>query len=150
MEEVTLMINGALHIKKDIEKMSANVEKQYHKVGLLIVAEAKKRAPVGVSGLLRSRISYQVIQSGPFAMQTIVQATAKTKTGYNYPKAVEFGTPPHWIPWSGSENTWQLWAKRKGIPAGALRYAIAMRGTKKHPFLHPAGDAVLKDFKWEL
>jgi hypothetical protein len=148
--DLEIIVEGVLSIKKDVEQMAQNVEKQFTKVGLQISAEAKKRAPVGVSGLLRSRITYEVIKSGPFSMYTRVYDPANTQSGFNYPSAVEYGTKPHWLPWHGGENTWQLWAERKGIPAGALQRAIAIRGTKAHPFLHPAADTVLKSFKWEL
>jgi len=148
--DLEFIVKGALSIKKDVEQMAKKVEKQFEKVGLLIGAEAKKRAPVGVSGLLRARITHEVIKDGLFSMKTRVYDPVNTQSGYNYPLAVEYGTKPHWLPWEGSENTWQLWAKRKGIPAGVLRYAIAMKGTKAHPFLHPAADEVLKSFKWEL
>lgn len=143
-------LKGNIDFKKITQDMSNSLRDKHEQAGLLIERAAKQKAPVGVSGLLRSSITHEVIPMGGMAFRTRVFVPISTSSGYTYAKAVEEGTPPHWMPWRGSENTWQLWARRKGIEAGALWHSIGLRGTKAHPFLVPAANQVLSSFSWKI
>jgi hypothetical protein len=69
---------------------------------------------------------------------------AEVKPTVPYADAVETGSKPHWIPLSAIEQGQPLgdWAKLKGVPAEALRFSIARKGTKAHPYIKPTYDAM--------
>mgnify|MGYP001301469456 CR=1 FL=1 len=86
-------------------------------------ASAKKAAPVD-TGHLRRSITHRVdgYTVGRFGTNT------------PYGPHVEYGTKAHWPPVEALGG----WAKRKGIPPGAVAAAIAKRGTRAQPYMRPA------------
>ena len=87
-----------------------------------IEAMAKLKCPVD-RGRLRSSFK-----------QEIVGLRGKLEVGAKYGIFVEKGTRPHTPPFKAIER----WARRKGLPAGAVWMSIRMKGTKAHPFFEPA------------
>lgn len=103
----------------------------------MVQAEAQKRAPVGVSGELRSKIGSQVTHAMGTDVQGVVGASAQ------HAAAVETGSRAHFPPVSNIA----YWVDRKmGYKRGetiyghalAIARAIARRGTRAHPFMKPA------------
>lgn len=104
---------------------------------MMVGDEAKRRAPVGVSGALRSSIGGKVT----YAMGTDVRGVVGS--ALPYAAAVEKGSRPHYPPVANIA----YWVDRKlGLrdameiygTALAIARKIGARGTKARPFLFPA------------
>lgn len=109
----------------------------------LVEREAKKLAPVGVTGNLKSAISGRVI----YASGTDVRGKVGVGDGAPYGAAVELGARPHFPPVSNIA----YWVDRKiGVRDGMEIYGIALAvarkiaraGQKPHPFMKPALEKV--------
>lgn len=104
-----------------------------------IAAEARTRAPVGVSGLLRASIGTRVTL-GTDATE-LVHGEIFTGAQAPYALYVEEGTSPHWPPRAPIE----LWAARV-LGNAKLWYlvarAISRRGTRARHFMRDALAAV--------
>jgi hypothetical protein len=50
-----------------------------------------------------------------------------------YAAPVEYGSKPHWAP----IEPLKAWAELKGMNPYALRWSIAQKGTKPHPYIEP-------------
>lgn len=90
--------------------------------------EAKMRTPVDF-GRLRSSITYRFSDDG---------YAADVYTDVSYAAYVEYGTRPHMPPVAALED----WAARHGGSAWALAMHIKKYGTKEHPYMRPAWEAV--------
>lgn len=97
-----------------------------NKSAITIQGKIREKAPVD-TGRLRNSILYMRIG-------TLVYAVA---TNAKYAVYVHEGTRPHAMPLSAIEP----WAKRRGIPAGAVWQAILKRGTKANPFFKEGAEA---------
>jgi len=138
-------IKGLDAVRKIGEYLEGRVHENLNIMGLMIVREAKRRAPVGVSGLMRSRIVHEVVKGrSPLDATLRVYVPVQTERGFPYAVAVEYGTKPHMPPVSALA----LWAKRKGVNPWAIAYSIKKFGTKPHPFLNPAAEEVIKSYHW--
>jgi hypothetical protein len=98
-----------------------------------IQREMTMATPVGVHGGsagLRGSVRYKLDLDG---------LRAEVKPAVPYADAVETGSKPHWVPLSAIEDGQPLgdWAKLKGIDPAILRFSIAKKGTKAHPFIQP-------------
>ncbi len=66
---------------------------------------------------------------------------ARVGTNKKYAPFMEFGTKPHWPPWSGPKGLpLQRWARRHGFPGGTtgaflVARSIARKGTKPRRFM---------------
>lgn len=98
----------------------------------LIERDAKRDAPVGVSGDLRRRINTEVSGGG-----AVAEVHAGEPGGVAYAAPVEFGSRPHMPP----VDALKLWAKRvlgDERLAWPVALGIAEHGTRPQPFLMPA------------
>lgn len=96
------------------------------KAGITVLAAVQKECPRDVGDLAGS-YHYKVDMLG----SSVSVGTNKETAAH-----VEYETKPHSAPISALEP----WAKRHGIPVGALWYSIKKKGTKAHPHLRPALD----------
>jgi HK97 gp10 family phage protein len=122
--EIRLTIPPGLHTGSVL--LSEEVGKALQNATLTVEAEAKQMAPKATGTLRRSITSAVKPISGTPA--GIVSAPVR------YAQAVEYGSKPHTPPLQPV----QRWAKRKGLPGGAVWMSIRKRGTKPHPFMEPA------------
>jgi len=129
-------------LEKLVAKLDSNallgppLRKAFADAVLLLERESKRRAPVDTARL-RSSITHAVDTR-------TVPLWGKVGTDVHYAPYVEFGTRPHWPPFSAL----QPWARRHGFPpgrAGAFLVArvIAARGTKARRFFRNAFEANL-------
>lgn len=100
--------------------------------GVLAVAKvgagtAKALTPVDM-GELRGSISEELISRGK----------ARYGTNVEYAMYVEYGTGPHSVPITALEG----WAKRNGVPVGAVWISIKKKGTKPQSFLRLSADLI--------
>ena len=100
-------------------------------IGIVAQRNLKEDCPVA-SGDLRNSIQFTVED-----YKTVVVYAFK------YWRSVEYGTPPHRVPFKSLVR----WAKLKGInnpeeAAAAIAQAIFKFGTKAHPFVRPATAAI--------
>lgn len=86
---------------------------------LIVERDAKKNAPVD-TGRLRASITPEV-----FWRHKTLRGVVGTNVFYG--PFVETGTPAHWVP----KGALAVWARRHGIPEGAVRWSIATFGTSK-------------------
>lgn len=80
------------------------------------------------TGLLRRSIIYRIEKDGDRLASVI-------GSGLNYAKYVEYGTRPHFVPFSIAPSL-ERWATSHGIDVKG-RKGLKVSG-KAHPFLHPA------------
>ena len=95
----------------------------------------KEGTPVD-TGLARNSVTHEVEGSD-------IPRFAKWGSKVQYMKALEFGSKPHWPPFSAL----QPWAVRHGFPAGKagaflVARAISRRGTPAHHMFSEAADQV--------
>jgi hypothetical protein len=103
-----------------------------------LATEARRRAPVGVSGLLRASIATKVTLGTDAGH--LVQGTVFTGAQVPYAAAVEVGTRPHWPP-SGPGSALAVWAQRVLGDARlsfVVARAISRRGTRARYFMRDA------------
>lgn len=98
--------------------------------------EAKKNAPVGVSGRLRAQIHTQTHNAGLTSFSIIGPQV-------DYAEGVEKGTPPH-MPPVESLSAWVSKKLGRDVSPWALAMHIKKHGTKAHPFMQPARDLILE------
>ncbi len=118
-------IKANLNKVKDLLERSPEIfreekEKALLEAGLLLEAEWKNRAPVGVTGLYGKSIASQL--SGD-------RVTVGTPVEYGM--IIEYGSKPHWAPLEALE----MWGERKLGSAEAGRrvwYSISHHGTRPH------------------
>lgn len=93
------------------------------------VATEKEHAPVGVGGDkgLRGAIRYELV---PETLEALVIPDVP------YAAPVEYGSKPHWAP----IEPLKAWAALKGMNPYALRWSIAQKGTKPHPYVEPTAE----------
>lgn len=105
----------------------------------LIRKEVERRAPVGVGGHAGQGLSnnIQIDYNGDYTTATI----GPNRTVAKYARAVEKGTRPHKVP-HGPESSLAQWAELKGLSVWAVAKGIEKRGTKAHPYMAPAYQAV--------
>lgn len=129
MTELRVTVDGLDGLKGKLtpELLRGPVRDFLERAGREVEREAKERAVVD-TGRLRSSITTRVE-----TWRAIVG------TNVRYAPFVEFGTRPHFPP----PAALQPWARRHGLRlAWALARAIARRGTKPHPFMRPAFEAL--------
>ena len=133
--EVPDLVKLESDFKRAPSKVTEEIEKALTKSAILIQRNAIKESPID-TGRLRSNIIYRVFFG-----------TAVISPNVDYAVYVHEGTRPHSMPFNAVEP----WARRKGIPAGAVWQSIRHKGTKGNPFMRRAaeqsGDGVRKFFK---
>lgn len=127
---VTVKVTG---INEAIKALEHYLDKKKRSL-LGVVAEtstsvqktAQSLSPVDL-GELRAEITSTIIEKPNKITGDVVSEAP-------YSAYVEFGSKPHWTSIKNLEG----WAKRHGIPAGAVQYSIATKGTRAQPFMAPA------------
>ena len=146
------MMAGSIHVSAHIEGMDEVLKRfrdprvqaiaKKHMTDALIAVEgpAKLKAPVGVSGELRSQITHEVRPIGGDMEGVVGSPTI-------YAPHVEFGTGTQSDQPSGKGRHWppaaalEVWAQRHGVKGGgkAVAYYIGRRGgLKPRKFLRGA------------
>lgn len=126
--DITIRIEGldALQRKLVGSRADAPVARFLDRSALIVQRGARKHAHVGVSGRLRNSIG----------VESPTLRSRRIGPNVDYAEPVEFGSRPH-LPPPGAVDAW---AKRKGLDPEQLRWSIARKGTKAHPFMQPAAD----------
>jgi len=101
------------------------VENAFTQTGRYMQADAAMRVPT-FTGALKKSLNYLVIKRGGDSSLSFYSDSP-------YAAPVEYGSAPHEVM---SERV-RMWAEAKGISAAAMYNAIALRGTRPHPFFNP-------------
>lgn len=124
-------------IPQAIKDMRSYVRKKHQELVLTVLTssmsmqeEAKKLAPKDL-GELKNNITH-VLKTKGSRLKGNIESDIISAAPYS--AYVEFGARPHWTKISNIQG----WADRHGIPAGAVQYSIATKGTKAQPFMDPA------------
>ena len=129
--EITLEVEGLKELvaafKKAPEIVGGELDGAIQQSAVQIQRETMVNAPVD-TGQLRSQIEYRKTGNA--------QAVVGSKAKHSLP--VHEGSKPHYAPLKALEP----WARRKGIPVGAVWYSIAKKGTKANPFMKKAVDSL--------
>ena len=141
-------IDGADRVAAELSRLgevgAKAVADEVRRTAHLIERDAKREAPVGVSGDLRRRINTEFSDGG-----LVAEVHAGLPGGVGYAAAVELGTKPHFPPVAPLA----LWAKRvlgDERLGFVIARAIAERGTRAQPFLVPAYWTHIRDFAARL
>ncbi len=133
---LTARIDGAERVAAELSRLgeagAKTVADEVRRTAHLIERDAKRDAPVGVSGDLRRRINTEFQEGGLVAV-----VNAGPPGGVAYAPPVESGSKPHMPP----VDALKLWAKRvlgDESLAWPVALGIAKRGTPPQPFLMPA------------
>lgn len=129
---MTIRIDASLaasDLMRKIRSLPAAERRFLRRLGLETQKAAKIFAPVDRGGL-QSKISIKEGRDPVKGPQVIVESEAP------YSGAVEEGSRPHTPPFSPIAR----WARRHGIPGGAVWTSIRRHGTRPHPFMEPAKD----------
>ena len=125
-------ITGLAELKKQLEKLPANIEKNITRGALRAGAKvfqdrAKELCPVGKTGNLKNSIKIKTsAKNGKISAQVV----AGDKKAY-YVHMVEGGTIAHMIAPKKSKSL---------FVAGLLRQLVDHPGAKRQPFMRPAFD----------
>lgn len=84
-------------------------------------------APVAVTGQLRRSITYRY---SPATLSAVIEPSV------DYAADVEKGTRAHYVS-AAPGSSLRAWAQQKGLDPYAVQGIIALRGTRKHPFVAP-------------
>lgn len=124
----------ALRYRKEEKKAQAWLAMNY--AAVRCQTRARERCPVD-TGRLRTSIRVRFLNGG---------LAADVYTDVLYAPFVESGTRAHNVPAAVLAG----WARRHGIPAGAVAKAIRSLGTQAHPFLFPAWEETKGELVTEL
>lgn len=123
-------------LNTDSVEVRTELKKALEKSAITVQREIMIAAPHGVTGDLARDVGIE-----------FVELSAIVKPKKKYAIFVEKGTKPHTPPISAIEP----WARKKGIPVGAVWQSIRQKGTKANPFMEKAvansKDKVLAIFK---
>lgn len=126
MANIAVKIENIAEFRKAFQRAPEVVGRELHrafeKSTSAVQATAKRLVPVD-SGRLRDSIETE-----------IRPLEASVFTTLKYAPFVEFGTRPHFPP----PQPLDVWARRHGIPLGAVQKKIAREGTPAVPFLGAA------------
>ena len=133
MPDVRIRIQGDDELRRAMnnpEFVRGPLRDFLQRAAFVIESQMKQKVVVD-TGRLRASITTNV---GPMA--------ASIGPTVDYAAFVEYGTRPHWAP----PGALQPWAGRHGFPQGArgdflMRWIIARRGTRPHPFLKRTAQA---------
>jgi phage gpG-like protein len=106
------------------------MEAKMREATLLVVNEAKQRAPVD-TGRLRASITPEVRREDGGVVGIVGSNVV-------YAPYMELGTRPHWPP----PGALAVWARRHHIPEYVVRRAIGLRGLEARRFLQGAFEAM--------
>lgn len=107
--------------------LGARVRQLIEGAAIDVQREMRIAAPIAVTGQLRGSIRYTF---SPTNLRAEVMPEAP------YAADVEYGTPPHKVS-AAPGSSLRAWAEQKGLNPYAVQHAIALRGTKKNPFVEP-------------
>lgn len=129
---VTIEIKGLDKLMKMADKYPAIAEKHVNKAInrslIMVMDDAKRNAPFGVSGNLKQNWN---LRMGRFEGSL---SSGANSNGFYYGSAVEYGTRPHFPPISALS----LWSRRKGLNPFVIARSISQKGTKANPFFSRA------------
>lgn len=124
---ITVEAPDLVDLMRDFSNAPARIQKEIttalRKSAVTVQREAIQEAPVN-DGLLRANIKVDF----PTENSAVVYSGAK------YSIYVHEGTRPHFAPFKPIER----WARKKGLPAGAVWRAIAKKGTKANKYMDRA------------
>jgi len=134
------------YIETYTEEKVQGIKDVVNESGINVQAGSKKRAPVGVSGYLRSMIHLNMQDAG---------LTAEVIAAAMYSEYIENGTGPaaghkRYMPPPGVLLDWM---KKKGIPEDKefmIRWKIYQKGTKPQPFMKPSWEEEKPNFERNL
>jgi hypothetical protein len=144
-----------LDLSQWTEARKADLRKQIARSANEIEAEAKTLVPVGVDGTLRASINTKYKKKG---YEAEIGPGALEGKSVIYAEIIEFGRKPGGFPpWQENTSLWR-WVKLKMGITGKLTKAVAFmiarkiarEGFAKHPYLKPAFDHELPNFKKAL
>lgn len=110
-------------------------EKALNRACLIVEADAKKRCPVGKTGLLRNSISHRVEHEWQ-------EYAGVVGTNVEYAPYVEFGTGIYAVDGDGRQTPW--------VYRTADGEFYFTRGQKPQPYLEPALDENIEEVKAEI
>lgn len=125
---ISVRIDGLDDLQRKLvgSRADAPVKRFLDRGAFMIQGSARKKAPVGVSGRLRNSIG----------VESPSMRSRRIGPNVDYAEPVEKGSKPH-LPPAGALDAW---ARRKKMDPERLRWSIAKKGTKAHPFMQPAAD----------
>ena len=132
MREITLAEFRA-YLDKGIDQTTVN--KALNRAGLIVENDAKKRCPVGKTGLLRNSIQHRVEYSG-------YERACYVGTNVEYAPYVEFGTGIHAANGDGRQTPWVY-----RTADGEFHWT---EGQEPQPYLEPALEENTAAIKQEI
>ena len=138
--EITISVNGVPEVDDAMRAWMVDHEEHVKRATLRAAVEceahAKRSCPVDL-GHLRASIKYRPTDDG---------YGADVYTDVAYAAYVEYGTRPHMPP----VDALRAWAASHGINPWALAMHIKKYGTREHPYMRPAWDAVKESYYRDL
>ncbi len=126
--QTVVEVKGLNKLRASFDNYGVNIPKYTRRavniVARNIAAELRKNAPKGATGYLSSEKGVMVEKKD--------QDNWQIKMPY-YAKFVDQGTSPHPMPMAKKAVKW---ASMHGMTFNRLRFAVAYKGTKAHPFIN--------------
>lgn len=143
--KVSISVTGLKEIQQEVVRMSKrqreNLRKETHATGLDVQRKAKEK--------LKSMGAWDLGNLANSIMTDMVASGEICEVGPQAPYGpyVEYGARPHFPPPDALEG----WAKRHGFEsAWPICKAIAERGLKARPYLHPAYEEIIRGYLMRL